>query len=111
MDSRESLLKALLSFTRPIPDIARDLAAYGWDAPSPLVVLDAMHISSSLNRFMAGELSSTQVEYWANCIECRDDIEYDPSSAAGLALHELANPLLTRALTRQSAAKLVATLS
>lgn len=111
MDSRESLLKALLSFTRPIPDIARDLSAYGWDAPSPLVVLDAVHISSVLGRFMAGELSSVQVDDWASCIELRDDIEYDPSSAVGLALHELANPVLTCSLTRQSAAALVATLS
>jgi hypothetical protein len=111
MDSRESVLKALLSFTRPIPDIARELSAYGWDASSPLVVLDAIHISSTLNRFMAGDLSSLQVEAWANCIECRDDIEYDPSSAVGLALHELANPVLTCSLTRQSAAALVATLS
>jgi hypothetical protein len=111
MDSRESLLKALLWFTRPIPDIARDLSAYGWDAPSPLVVLDAVHISSVLSRFMAGELSSMQVDDWANCIEGRDDVGYDPSSAVGLALHELANPLLTCPLTRQSATTLVATLS
>jgi hypothetical protein len=111
MDSRESLLRALLSFTRPIPDIAHDLSAYGWDAPSPLVVLDAIHISSVLNRFMAGELSSVQVDDWANFIELRDDIEYDPASAVGLALHELANPVLTCSLTKQSAAALVAILS
>lgn len=111
MDSRESLLKDLLSLMRPISDIARDLSAYGWDAPDPLVVLDAVHISSVLSRFMAGELSSVQVDEWANCIELRDDIEYDPSSAVGLALHELANPLLTCPLTRQSATTLVATLS
>jgi hypothetical protein len=111
MHSRESVLKALHSFTRPTSDIARKLSAYDWDAPSPLVVLEAVHISSTLKRFMAGELSSAQVDDWANCIECRDDIEYDPSSAIGLALHELANPLLTRPLTRQSATALVAALS
>jgi hypothetical protein len=111
MDSRESHLHTLLSFTRSIPDIVRDLSAYGWDAPSPLVVLDPIHISSVLNRFMAGELSSAQVEEWANFIEGREDIGYSPSSAVGLVLHELANPLLTCPLARQSAATLVATLS
>jgi len=111
MDRYESLLHELLSFKRPIRGIARDLAAYGWDAPNPLVVLDAIHISSLLSRFMAGELSSAEVEDWANCIECRDGIEYDSSSAVGLTLHELANPLLTRPLTQQSAAALVANLS
>jgi hypothetical protein len=74
-------------------------------------VLDATHISSVLDRFMAGELSSVQVKDWANCIKCRDGIKYDPASKAGLALHKLANPLLKCPLTRQSAAKLVATLS
>lgn len=111
MESRESILKALLWFTRAIKDIARDLSVYGWDAPRPLVVLGVIHVSSTLNRFLAGELSSMQVEDWANCIECRDDIEYDPSSAVGLALHELANPVLTCSLTRQSAAALLASLS
>jgi hypothetical protein len=111
MDSRESLLNALLSFQQPISEFARDLSAYSWDAAKPLVVLDATHISSVLNRFIAGKLSSVQVEEWANCIESRDDIKHDPASKAGLALHELANPLLTCSLTRQSAAKLVATLS
>lgn len=111
MDIRESLVQALLSFSRPIPDIARDLSACSWDAPRPLAALDATHVCSVLNGFMAGELTSAQVEEWANCIECREDIEYDPSSAVGLALHELANPVLTQPLTRQSASALVATLS
>ncbi len=111
MDSRESLLNALLSLSRPAREIARDLSAYGWDAPSSVIVLDAAPISSMLDRFITGEVSAAQVDDWASCIECRDDIEYDPSSKAGLALHELANPLLTCPLTRQSAAKLIATLA
>ena len=111
MDSRESLVQALLSFARPVPDIARDLSAYGWDAPRPLAALDATHVSSVLNRYIAGEFSAAQVEEWANRIECREDIDYGPSSAVGLALHELANPLLTQPLTKQSATTLVATLS
>jgi len=77
MDSRESLLKALLSFTRPIPDIARDLSAYGWDTPDPLVELDAVHISSVLSRFMAGELSSVQVsEYQSRVMDEATKLSY-----------------------------------
>ncbi|NYE29676.1 hypothetical protein HDE78_002642 [Rhodanobacter sp. K2T2] len=78
MDSRESLLNALLSLRRPAREIARDLSACGWDAPSSVIVLDAAPISSMLDRFIAGEVSAAQVEDWASCIECRDDIEYDP---------------------------------
>ncbi|MGN6235719.1 hypothetical protein [Dyella sp.] len=111
MDSRQTLVHALLSLVRPVPEVARELSTYGLDSPSPLAVLDEAHVSSVLKRFLAGELSSAQVEEWADCIECRDDIEYDPDSAGGLALHELANPLLTRPLTRDSATALLATLA
>jgi hypothetical protein len=111
MDSRESSLQELLQFARPIDDLAGSLSAYGFDCPEPLVTLSSTHISSVLKRYLAGELSTAQIEQWANAIECRSDVHYLPSSSAGLALHELANPLLTRPLTRQSAATLVAALS
>lgn len=87
MGSRQSLVHALLSLARPVPEAARELSSYGWDSRNPLAVLDATHVSSVLKRFLVGELSSAQVEEWADCIECRDDIEYDPDSAVGLALH------------------------
>jgi hypothetical protein len=44
---------------------------------------------------------------WASAIELRDDIDYDPDSAAGRLLHELANPLLTLPLTSVRAAELL----
>lgn len=111
MDSRESNLQELLQFARPIGDLARDLSAYDWDCLEPLATLTPMHASSVLQRYLAGELSAVQIEQWASAIECRDDVDYAPSSSTGLALHELANPLLTRPLTRQSATTLVAALS
>jgi len=111
MDSRESNLQELLQFARPIDELTRTLSAYGWDFSEPLVALSPMHLSSVLKRYLAGELSGAQIEQWANAIEGREDVQYLPSSLTGLALHELANPLLTCPLTRQSATTLVADLS
>ena len=111
MDSRESNLQELLQFARPIDDLTRALSAYAWDCPEPLVALSPIHVSSALQRYLVGELSAAQIEQWATAIECRDDVHYVPSSSAGLALHELANPLLTRPLTRHAATAMVATLS
>ena len=110
MDQRRSLLRELLEFSRPLPEIAEGLAAHNWDVSDPLVALAEADVCRVLTRYLAGELSATHVELWANAVECRDDIEYNPDTTLGGALHELANPLLTCPLTRRSAATLAAAL-
>jgi len=107
---RERHLQEVLDLVRPISEIGSDLAAFPWDCDAPLVKLDQSHIASVLTRFLSCQLSASEVEEWADAIECRDDIGLDPDSAAGIALNELANPLLTEPLTRQSAARWVAVL-
>jgi len=67
-------------------------------------------ISAVLNRFLTGDISETEVEGWANAIECREDIAFLQPSLVAETILALANPLLTRPLTRQSASQLVAAL-
>ena len=109
--TRTSQLKELLHFSRPVADVVSDLSAFGWDSDEVLATLEPAHISTVLNRFLSGEISATDVEDWANAIECREDIGLIQGSPVADALDELANPLLTRPLTRQSAAEWVAALS
>jgi hypothetical protein len=108
--TRTSQLEELLHFSRPVADVLSDLSAFGWDSDEELVILEAAHISTVLNRFLSGEISVTDVEDWANAIECREDIGLLEGAPVADALDELANPLLTRPLTRQSAAEWVAAL-
>lgn len=108
--TRISHLKNLLYFSSPLADETHDLSAFAWDSEEELVTLQAEHISAILNRFLEGDISDTEVEAWANAIECREDIGFLQPSPVAEAIWELANPLLTRPLTRQSACKLVATL-
>ncbi len=110
MDSRTSSLIELLHFSRPVADVMDSLSVFGWDSDVELVALEPSHITSVLHRFLSGKLLQADVEDWANAIECRDDIGFDPNSFVATALHELANPILTRPLTRQSATDWVATL-
>jgi hypothetical protein len=109
--SRTSQLKELLHFSRPVADVVSDLSAFGWDSDEELVTLEAAHISTVLNRFLAGDISAADVEDWANAIECREDIGLFQGSPVADALDELANPVLTRPLTRGSAAEWVVVLS
>ena len=109
-DTRASHLGELLQFSRPIADVAKDLSVFGWDSDEDLITLEPAHALSVLIRFLANELSAIEIEDWANAIECREDIGFDQESAVAAALFELANPLITRPLTRQSATDLVAKL-
>ena len=109
--SRTSQLKELLHFSRPVAEVVSDLSGFGWDSEAELATLEAAHISTVLNRFLSGEISAADVEDWANAIECREDIGLLPGSPVTDALDELANPVLTRPLTRDSAAEWVAVLS
>ena len=107
---RISRLKELLHFSRPVTDVVSDLSDFGWDSDEQLVTLEGTHLSAILNRFLSGEISASDVEDWANAIECREDIGLPEDSPVVDALFELANPLITRALTRQSAADWVVAL-
>jgi hypothetical protein len=109
-EKRTSHLEDLLHFSRPLADVTHDLSAFSWDPEDELVTLESEHISAILRRFLAGDISDTDVEAWANAIECREDIGFLQPSPVAEAIWELANPLLTRPLTRQSAGELVATL-
>ena len=63
----------------------------------------------TVNRFLAGRTSAIEVENWANAIEGRDDIGFEPANEQLLRelVHELANPLLTQPLTRERAIELL----
>jgi hypothetical protein len=108
--TRTSHLEELLHFSRPLADVTHDLSVFAWDSEEELATLESEHISAVLGRFLAGDISDTDVEAWANAIECREDIGFPHPSPVAEAIWELANPLLTRPLTRQSAGELVATL-
>ena len=109
--SRLSSLNDLINFTKPVSAATNELSAYDWDIDGPLVVLKVGHLTSVLAQYLSGTFSAAQVEDWANAIESREDIKFEPGSHVGQAIHELANPLLTQALSRQSAQAWVAQLT
>ena len=108
---RRSILCDLVELRRPLDEILPDLKRLPWDSEVPLVIFGQQQLASVLRRYRDNELSSGDVEIWANAIEGRDDISYEPSSAAGRLLHELANPRLTAPLTPERAAELLDSIS
>jgi len=95
---RASYVVALLEAKRPLPELEEDLAHFAWDSEQELASLSSRHIQSILTRFLDGVLSLAEVEAWANAVEGRDDVAI-PDGIVKDALHELANPQLTQALS------------
>ncbi|WP_149905325.1 hypothetical protein [Mesorhizobium sp. SARCC-RB16n] len=89
------MLGDLVTFARPIDRLAEMVGVLGW-SETPSVVLTADHIVSVLQRFRAGELAAADVERWADLVECREDIDYQPDRNEEIlqAIYVLANPVL-----------------
>lgn len=90
-----STITSLLEFSKPLHELRTQLSGPEWDA-KPVATLSPRHIAAVLRRFQAGELDAAAVEEWANLVECREDIEFDPRRAADIAdaIHDIANPEL-----------------
>jgi len=100
--NRKTALENLLNFKLPIEQAISDLSQFEWDSEVELVSLEAEQIQNVLQLFTQGAISASEVEAWANAIECRDDLKIEPS-LVNEVLHELANPYLTQSLSVERA--------
>lgn len=106
--SRTEVLLSLIERTKPLGEVSRLLAQFSFDS-NPLVTLRAEHIKSVLLDYLAGRVDESYVECWAELIELRDDIEFDLQSEQFIknCIHDLANPTLSGALTKETANKII----
>jgi hypothetical protein len=84
----------VVRYELPLEDTLVLLQAYGWNSDQELVILTAADVVSLLDRFFAGELSTVQVQHWAELLELRDDVGFEPrwSEHLSLAVRQLATP-------------------
>ena len=109
---RSSVLRALVQYHLPIDSTLAELAQFAWDVDKPLLPLSRLDIQNILTRFISHELSASQVESWADLIECRDDI--DLSGEAGTLaeiIFRLANPSLREPISIEFAHEILNDLS
>lgn len=107
--TRTNLLIDLIELRTPLIETKSGLAQYPWDHDTVLAVVTREHITSILKQYIAGELNDIQVEDWANAIEGRDDIGFEVNCEDELteAIHQLANPILTKPLSEERAHKII----
>jgi hypothetical protein len=108
MRTRTDWLTELLALTCSPDDAAGALASFAWDSEA-LVQLRRVHVSKALRGFLARAYTAAEVERWAEVVEGRDDIGFDPADATALreVIFELASPELEGVLTDERARTLL----
>ncbi|MBB4859727.1 hypothetical protein HNO88_003056 [Novosphingobium chloroacetimidivorans] len=78
---------------QPLVAVSTALRRFDWDwQAAPIVRLTGHDVSSVLRRYLALKVTASDLEEWANLLECRDDIEIDSNAAEAIFI--LANPVL-----------------
>ena len=114
MNRRADILQALVRFETPPEPLLRELRTFPWDWDGePLLVLRREHLFRVIGRFLSGELSATQLESWAENLECREDVAFDPADESLLddVFFRLANPFINEPLTKDMVARMRAELA
>ena len=109
--SRLEALQALVSGNGSIELLRSQLSAFDFDS-DPLVTLRVDHLIDLLSRFAEGKLSGSYIEGWADLLEVREDVSFDPAYEAEIkqVVHDLANPILSGPLDREAANDMLQTL-
>ncbi len=108
MNEREILLQQLLMLSRPLSELHSSLSKLTWEGDK-LVTLRPQMVIGILQRYRSEEITSQDVEDWANAVEGREDIEYEQTHLDILreSIFILANPLLTTYLNKDEARRLI----
>jgi hypothetical protein len=111
-ETRRQLVAALVEGMLSPAYVKEALSKFPWDSNQELVKLRAQDIAHMLEGYLGNHRKAQEIEDWANALEGRDDIGFEPGQATTLeaVLHELANPVLEGALTRKSAERMLAQL-
>ena len=93
LNSRVKVLDSLLLFDKNLKNIKTELSKFDWDSQNELVVCSGDKISNVLQKYLNNEISSTDIEEWANLIEGREDIGFTNNKIQEI-IFRIANPLL-----------------
>ena|ERR1017187_8634980 len=75
---RITVLKSLLQCRDNIDTLTHDLAKFSWDS-EPLIFLTVEDLKKVLEKYLSKRISINHLEKWANIIESREDIAFDPA--------------------------------
>ncbi|WP_017808879.1 hypothetical protein [Leptospira alstonii] len=113
MDNRHATILKLINFEDSTEKLKNSLKSFAWDYEEPCAELNCEHLRKVIQRYLDGNLTSYDIEEWANLIEGREDITFDLPKKVLLQdiVHELANPELTIKLSEKRGKEIIRLLS
>ena len=104
-ENRTQALRDLIEFLAPVDRCIMRLRAFPWDSATELVVLDRADARRVLDGFISQRIDGAHACEWANAIESRDDVGFEPGHDVVLRelIFTLANPDITEPLSVEMA--------
>lgn len=102
MNRRAEILQALVRYDLPPKPLMTELRALGWDwSGEPLLVIKKEDLLRVIDRFLAGSITAEQLQEWAETLEVRDDVSFDPKEEELLddVFFRIATPEINAPLT------------
>ena len=84
-EERVRVLERLVAAETPVASVVREMALFEWASDEELITLERGHVLSVLERRLAGELSEADCILWADTVEMREDIRYEPGHEPAIA--------------------------
>ncbi|MCB9877501.1 MAG: hypothetical protein H6835_07870 [Planctomycetes bacterium] len=105
MTDRTQALRDLIECRPPVAAAAARVAEFPFASDRELIHLTPDHLVAVLHRFIRGELTSHDVETWADALELREDVGCPPE--LGDALFVLSSPEINGLLTTTLATEMI----
>jgi hypothetical protein len=99
---RAEIVKELVEFKTSSEPLIQELRSFGWGWDGePLLIITREPILSVIERCLKGELSNAQLQEWAENLEVREDVAFDPRYQVELddICFRIANPEINEPLT------------
>ena len=109
MTRRAEILQELVRYERPTHPLLEELRTFGWDWDGePLLILRKDDLLSIIGRFLSGGITATQLQQWAENLECREDVAFDSSDQELIdgVFFRLAAPFINEPLTTESVTRM-----
>lgn len=93
-----------------LSQLSQELSQYPWDIEKPILQIKSGDIKTILSLVVDGVISMDSLIYWANLIECREDLDFEEDYLKEI-IFELANPEINGEVTYHKVSTIIQKLS
>lgn len=100
MKSRKQILLEIFNVEGDLTKLQNEIHEFPWDSEIPFLIVNKDDLAKTIQKFVLSDTLFLEVENWANLLECRDDVQYEPEELKEY-IFELANPYLNGEITKE----------